>query len=172
MRKFILLAACVFALAVITTAQNRSVYTSTKTSACRTIESKPDEGGDYIGECAGVGGYKVQVLEGDLRQSINVITAARKKFELNFWNLYPSFSAVGEKIEWRVKGGIPHALIVRYYVADPEGGKKSKSYLIVVKVGRKESCVTEVVDPMAKQNEKARELADAASAKPCKATGE
>lgn len=86
-------------LALIAAAQNKSVYTSTKTSACRTIEATGEGSGSYVGECAGVGGYKVQLLEGDIRQTLNIITPARKKFELNFWGLYSSFSAIGEKIE-------------------------------------------------------------------------
>ncbi len=149
-------------------AQNKSVYTSTKTSACRTIESHPDEGGSYIGECSGVGGYKVQLLEGDIRQTLNIITPTRKKFELNFWGLFPSFSAIGEKLEWRTKGGVPVALINRYSVADPEGVKKDISYLLVSKIGKTQSCVTDVVKPGPNQNADARVLADAASTKPCK----
>lgn len=151
-------------------AQNKSVYTSTKTSACRTIEATDEGAGSYIGECAGVGGYKVQLLEGDIRQTLNIITPARKKFELNFWGFYGSFSAIGEKIEWRTKGGIPVALIARFNVADPEGLKKSTSYLMVSKIGKASSCVVDVIMPGAKQNEEARKSADAASSKPCKST--
>ena len=151
-------------------AQIKSVYTSTKTSACRTISSNPDEAGSYEGECTGVGGYKVRLLEGDIRQTLNIITPAKKKFELNFWGFYGSFSYIGEKIEWRTKGGVPVALIARFNVADPENEKKSKSYLMVSKIGKKSSCVTDIVPPAAKQNETARTLADAAASKPCKST--
>ena len=155
-------------LATATSSQNKSVYTSTKTSACRTIESNPDEGGSYLGECAGVGGYKIQLLEGDIRQTLNIITPARKKFELNFWSFYGSFSSIGEKIEWRTKSGIPVGLIARYNVANPTDSAKSTSYLMVSKIGRSSSCVTDVVMPGPKQNEEARRLADAARRKPCK----
>jgi len=72
-------------------AQFKSVYTSTKTSSCRTIESSTEETGSYIGECRGVGGYKIQLLEGDIRQTLNIITPGKKKFELEFWRLYSSF---------------------------------------------------------------------------------
>ena len=156
-------------LALIAAAQNKSVYTSTKTSACRTIEATGEGSGSYVGECAGVGGYKVQLLEGDIRQTLNIITPARKKFELNFWGLYSSFSAIGEKIEWRTKTGVPVALIARYNIADPEDSQKSRSYLMVSKIGKSSSCVTDVVMPGPKQNEEARKLADASASKPCKA---
>ena len=150
--------------------QNKSVYTSTKTNACRTIESNPNEGGSYVGECAGVGGYKVQFLEGDIRQTLNIITPSRKKFELDFWGFYGGFSTIGEKIEWRTKAGVPVALIARFNVANAEDSSKSFSYLMVSKIGKISSCVTDVVEPGAKQNEEARKLADLASTKPCKAT--
>src|SRR5450432_762842 len=99
MKRIILLAVCLFVLAGFAAAQNKSVYTSTKTSACRTISSNPDEAGSYEGECNGVGGYKVRLLEGDIRQTLNIITPARKKFELDFWGFYGGFSYIGEKIE-------------------------------------------------------------------------
>jgi hypothetical protein len=120
----------------------------------------------------GVGGYKVRLVEGDIRQTLNVITPARKAFELNFWGFYGGFSSIGEKIEWRTKGGVPVALIARFNVAGPEDSSKSTSYLMVSKIGKASSCVTDVVLPMAKQNEAARKLADAASSKPCKKPGE
>lgn len=151
-------------------AQNKSIYTSTKTSSCKTISSNANEGGSYEGECRGVGGYKVRLLEGDIRQTINIITPARKKYELNFWSFYGGFSSIGEKIEWRTKAGVPVALIARFIVADAEDSTKNTSYLMVSKIGKAASCVTDVVLPQAKQNEKARELADAASSKPCKTT--
>jgi hypothetical protein len=148
--------------------QNRSVYTSTNTKACRTIKSTSAGAGSYKGECPGVGGYKLHLLEGDIRQTLNVITPARKEFELNFWNFYGSFSSIGEKVEWRTKGRVPVALIARYIVSDPEDSTKHTSYLMVSKIGRTSSCVTDVVEPGPKQNEQARILADAASTKQCK----
>lgn len=150
-------------------AQNRSIYTSTRAEACRTIESNPDEGGSYEGECRGVGGYKLRLMEGDLRQALDVITPGKKRFELIKWGMFGGFSVVGDKVEWRMKRGVPVALISRYSVADSDDSTKSKSYLIVSKIGAKSSCVTDIVDPMTKQNEKARELADAAATKPCRA---
>lgn len=168
--KLILIAASLLLPAVTVIAQNQTVYTSTRTSACRTIASNPNEGGAYEGECRGVGGYKIRVLEGDIRQTINIITPAGKKFELNFWGFYSGFSSIGEKIEWRTKKGVPVALIARFNVAGADDSSKSTSYLMVAKIGKTSSCVTDVVLPVAKQNEEARKLADAASAKPCKTT--
>ena len=168
MRLIFSIAVGIFALTDFAFAQNSSVYTKTDTKTCRAIHQTSSGAGSYEGECPGVGGYKVRLLEGDIRQTLNIITPAKKKFELNFWNFYGGFSSVGEKIEWRTKGRVPVALIARFVVSNAEDSSKNISYLMVSKIGKSESCVTDVVSPGPKQNEKARELADAASAKPCK----
>ena len=164
-RFLILVTLAIFDLTGAAYPQNKSIYTSTKTSDCKTIESVADS---YVGECSGVGGYKVQVVEGDIRQTLNVVTRSRKKFELNFWNFYGGFSWIGEKIEWRTRSGVPVALIARYRVADPEYPTKTTSYLMVAKVGPSSSCVTDVIAPGPEQNEYARRSADAATGKSCR----
>lgn len=161
------IAVVLFAFTASALAQNASVYTSTKTGACRTISSNPDEGGSYEGECPGVGGYKVRLIEGDIRQTINIIAPNKKKFELNFWGFYSGFSAIGEKIEWRTKKGVPVALIARYNVAGSDNEQKSTSYLMISKISKTQSCVVDVIMPGLKQNEEARVSADAASTKSC-----
>lgn len=167
MRKVVFTAFCVLVFSAATSAQTKSVYTSTKTSACRTISQSDADAGSYEGECAGVGGYKVRLLEGDIRQTLNIITPAKKKFELNFWYIFSGFSAIGEKIEWRVKGVTPFALIARFNVADNDDPRSSRSYLIVSKVGKTESCVVGTVPAGAKQNEDARAMADKSQSMPC-----
>lgn len=147
--------------------QNKSVYTSTS-AGCRTISSDPSGAGSFEGECPGVGGYKVRLLEGDIRQTLNIITPAKKTFELNFWGFYSGFSSIGEKIEWRTKAGVPVALIARFNVAGADDSTKSTSYLMVSKISKTQSCVTDIVLPQADQNVEARKLADAAPTKPCK----
>lgn len=150
-------------------AQNSSVYTSLSTKACKELKSNPDEGSEYEGECPGVGGYKLRLLEGDLRQSIDVVTPRRKKFQLAFWNITGAFNYAGQKAEWRMRGKTPVALIVRLTASkDPEDSTKTSSMLVVSKISATEACVTDVVEPVAKQNEIARKLADEAAKKPCK----
>ncbi|HMS43219.1 MAG TPA: hypothetical protein PKE69_23525 [Pyrinomonadaceae bacterium] len=151
-----------------TSSENKSTFTSLETAKCKTTESNEEEGGSYIGECPGVGGYKLELTEGDLRQTINVIAPNKKKFELNFSQVSGGFSTLGEKAEWRMKGDSPVALIVRFNVADAEDSTKNTSHLIVSKVSATAACITDVVKPGAGQNEEAQKLADAASTKPCK----
>ena len=170
MKKLIAIAIFVFALTVSGFAQIKSVYTTTKSELCKDLSPKGDDGTSYEGECPGFGGYKVRLLEGDLRQTINIITPAKKKFELNFWSFYSGFSAIGEKLEWRVKGKTPIAMIARFNVADAEDSTKNISYLLISKIGAKESCIVDVILPGAKQNEDARIAADSAASKPCKSS--
>jgi hypothetical protein len=168
MKKLIFIVGACLAASMPATAQKiTSVYTSTNTKACRTIESDPNEAGSYLGRCKGVGGYALDLSEGDLRQSLDLITPSKKKFELNLTSFFSSFSALGEKVEWRLRKGVPIALIVRYYVADPEGRKKDTPYLIVASVSRKSSCVIDIIDPAPHQNEKARKSADSAATTGC-----
>lgn len=147
-------------------AQNKSVYTLTNEKACKPTKESSDEG--YVGLCPGVGGYKLILSEGDLRQNIEVVTPSKKEFDLNLWAFYSSFSSVGERIEWRVKGKVPVALIIRFNVADVEDSTKTTSYLMVAKVSKTSACITDVVEPSKSQNVLARGLADKASSKPCK----
>ena len=173
MKKLIfLVSVCLAAAAPAAAQQISSVYTSTTTKSCRTIESNPNEAGWYRGRCKGVGGYLLELTEGDLRQSLVVVTPAKKDFDLNFGSYYSSFSAVGEKVEWRTKRGVPFALIARFNVSDPENSEKTTSYLMVAKVGKKESCVVDIIEPGPKQNERAREAADSAASKPCRSSGD
>ncbi len=155
--------------------KNESVYTNLDTKSCKTLESSVDEAGWYLGECRGIGGYRLQVTEGDIRQSINVIAPNKKKFELDFFrNVSTAFSSVGAKAEWRVirskdKTVTPMALIVRYHVSEnPDDSSILTSYLVVSKITKNEICITNVVKSSAKANVEARKLADASTVKPCK----
>jgi adenine specific DNA methylase Mod len=169
--KMILILAIITLFSISALAQkNTSVYTNLNEKSCKTLESNPNEAGSYRGRCPGIGGYMLDLLEGDLRQSINVIAPNKKTFELNFWQIFSSFSAVGQKAEWRMKGKTPVALIFRYNVSDPEDSAKNTSYLFVTKVTKTEVCVTDVVKPSKTQNAEAQKLADIAATKPCKAT--
>ena len=174
----ILLLAIVFAcLAINNLAQKSpitSVYTTLADKKCKTLESSVEDSGSYRGLCPGTAGYKLELLEGDLRQTINVIAPNRKKFELNLWtNVSSAFSSVGDKAEWRVvtkKGRLtPVALIVRFNASEnPEKPDQTTSYLVVSKITAKEVCLTDIVKPNADANEQARQLADEAAKKSCR----
>ena len=176
MNKTFLTAALILTASIAAFSQSKkveSVYTDLASEKCRTIESNPNEGGSYFGECKGVGGYKLEVLEGDLRQTITIVAPNGKKFPLELWTKVSSaFSAVGEKAEWRVvKNGKtvqPLALIFRFNASDNvEKPDQNTSNLVVVKITKNSACVTDVVKPAANANAQARKLADNSANKPC-----
>lgn len=153
-----------------------SIYTPLEGSSCKPIEENAKEGWAK-GRCDGIAGYKLDWMEGDLRQSLNVIAPDGKEFPLELWSTVSSgFSALGDKAEWRVqkagKKTTPIALIVRFNVSEnPDQPEKTTSYLTVSKITANEICVTDVVKPGANANQQARDLADAATDKPCMKTG-
>lgn len=157
--------------------KTESVYTSLETKTCKTLEQNDEATGWYLGECPGIGGYKLHLTEGDIRQSIDVIAPNKKKFELDFTGkVSGGFSSVGAKAEWRVtrkgKTVTPTALIVRFNVSEnSEDSSIITSYLIISKITKNEICITDIVKPDAKANQTARMLADSAAAKSCKTSG-
>lgn len=161
----------VTAFCVTSDAQIRSLYTSVGDGVCKSLRTGPDEGTEYEGECPGVGGYKLHLLEGDLRQSLDVVTPAKKTHQLGFWNISAAFSYIGDRVEWRIKGKAPIALIARFNASeDPENPEKRTSYLIVSKITKDEICVTDVIKPSQAQNAEARKAADSAASRPCRRT--
>lgn len=146
-----------------------SVYTPLDDKKCKTIELTDDEGGSYKGECKGVSGYKLHVIEGDLRQTITVVDPKGKEHPLQFWNLTGAFSAVGQQAEWRMKGKKPIALIVRLNVSgNVEDASKTKGYLVVAKITPEATCVTDFLAPTRSHNLEARKAADRSASRPCR----
>src|SRR6186713_2499402 len=114
MMKHLLIISGLLMFAVPAHSQITSIYTDLAEKKCRTIESTSDEGGSYRGICPGVAGYSLEVTEGDLRQTLNVITPNKKKHELNLSNVSGAFSNLGPRAEWRMNGKTPTALIFRF----------------------------------------------------------
>lgn len=156
--------------------KNTSIYTGLAAADCKVLEFHEDEGGWSKSRCPGVSSYKLDLLEGDLRQSITIIDPKGKEYPLEFWNVVSvGFSSLGTKAEWRVqKQGskvTPQALIVRFNASeDPEKPEKTTSYLVVSKITPTGSCVTDVVKPSTNANEQARTLADSAATRPCRSS--
>jgi hypothetical protein len=168
MNKMFLLASVSLLLSISIFGQVKSVYTGAGEKDCKAAKESSDDG--FVGNCPGIGGYKLQLLEGDLRQTINVIFPNKKKFELNLWTVVSSgFSSVGSKVEWRMKGTVPTALIIRFNASeDPDDSSKLTSYLVVAKISKTSVCVVDIIKPAKTQNADAQKSADSAATKPCK----
>jgi len=131
---------------------------------CPLIRSNPDEGGFFEYECPGEGGYKLKLVEADLRQNIIVVApdGASRSLELSAL-AGGRFNELGETVEWRgkVEGGTfsPDAMILRQEVVEDPDGQKEVSYLVPVRLtGR--PCAVGRIAPGAGQNDQARAAAD------------
>jgi hypothetical protein len=147
--------------------QKKSIYTSLKAKDCKASGTPVEDG--YRGICPGVNAYALELLEGDLRQTINVIAPDKKKYELELWsNVSSGFSSLGAKAEWRMEGKIPVALILRFNASEnPDDASKIKSYLVVVKIAKNDVCIIEILMPSKGQNLEARKLADTPAKRIC-----
>ena len=145
-----------------------SSYSSIESRHCRLLESHRM---GSTQSCPSFRGIKVNVIEGDLRQTINLIRKD-KEYPLNLWSkISPAFSFLGTKIEWRHTKGKPRdikGIIVRFNASeDFDNSAKTTSYLAVVKINAKTMCVVGKIAPQAKQNQKARNMLDRSHNMPC-----
>lgn len=150
-------------------AQNMSVYTDMWAKPnCKLVEQL--EPGGYVRYlCKGPAGFKYESIEADIRQTLNVIDPSGTQTDLELTRINGYFSTAGPKIEWRMKGKSPIALIVRFTVdKGSETPKDEVSQLVVVKLSGGTVCITDVVKASASQNVTARKLADESTGKPCK----
>ena len=147
--------------------QVRSVYTGLTTKDCKASKDPVEDG--YIGICPGIAGYSLELIEGDLRQTINVIAPDKEKYELELWtNVSSGFSSLGAKAEWRMQGKTPVALIMRFNASEnPEDSSKITSYLVVVKISKTDACIIDILKPSKTQNIDARKLADTPAKRVC-----
>ena len=112
------------AFSTATLAQNKSIYTDLAADKCKTVDVNKGMPGNYVGKCAGISGYNLEVYLDDERNSIGVILPSKKTVGLDFWNYFSNFSALGEKAEWRMKNGKTVALIIRLNISDQDSGNR------------------------------------------------
>lgn len=145
-----------------------SSYSSIELRHCKLLES--DSMGS-VQSCPAFRGITVKVIEGDLRQTIN-LTRKNKEYPLNLWHkISPVFSLLGTKIEWRHTKGKPEdikGIIVRFNASEGmHESAKITSYLAVIKISANNICVIGKVAPQARQNQKARDMLDGSNNMPC-----
>jgi hypothetical protein len=147
------LAALSAAPAAAQTASSR--YTMLDLHRCRTLETIP-EGDSVRLRCPGLAGIPLFVNEGDGRSEIDA------GLDDGRWESLPGFNTIGDRIEWRLSGGRPFAIIYRLRLAATEGAPAG-SALIVEAIGRRGApgCRIGVVDgALPEANARARALAD------------
>lgn len=146
----------------------RSEYTSLAEEQCRVLTVHEETGGS-VSRCPGLAGYALNVSDDDARMSVDVIGPDGAEHPLNYWSVIThSFSSLGPRAEWRMRGKAPIALIVRVNASeDPENPNRTTSYLAVAKITAGEICVTDRIAPVAEANTLARQAADASAGRPC-----
>ena len=143
-------------------AEDAGRYTSLAPADCRLIAENREEGGYARHACPGLGGYKLETSESDLRQDVVVIAPDGRRSELNLSSLVAkgAFNALGRTAEWRGPESNPRALIFRLNVAPgPDPVRPDISNLVVARLAGA-ACAVAVVPPGAGQNARARAIAD------------
>lgn len=129
---------------------------------CKPYESY-EQGGSFA--CPGYAGYGVLFAEGDLRQSV-FYGFVGEWFAEGAFESFSGFNYASGTIEWRLKGGVPYAAIMRWFISSSDGdGTNEGQVLVVSKVaqpGIGDGCVVGYVDALenADANVMAREIAD------------
>jgi hypothetical protein len=148
-----------------------SVYTDLAGRSCKLVEVK-EAGANSIQRCPGVAGFRPLVLDSDGRQSITIVTADDRKFDLNFWDVITrAFSSLGRKAEWRVaRDGAKIrllALIVRVNASEGVNSSQIVSHLAVTKITTDHICVVANIAGSPTAELEARRVADMAAEKAC-----
>ena len=135
-----------------------SVYTNLDVSRC-TRTAHVEEGSGTIWRCRGHAGIPLIVMSGDDRYDID---AGEDNGE---WEAPGRFSTPGPRIEWRLRGGRPFAIIYRLRLSGDD--LPAASVLAVESIGRPghAGCLVAMIDgALRNANALARARADARAA--------
>lgn len=105
-----------------------SAYTTLDLDRC-TILSRVEEGASVAWRCPGYGGVPLFVLSGDDRIDLDA------GVDNGNWESPMEFSGPPTRVEWRLRGGRPFAIIYRLALSGE--GRAVTSVLIVETVGRR-----------------------------------
>jgi hypothetical protein len=131
------------------TSRTTGLYPS---KACK-VKVKPVEGGDPLLSCPGLPGYSVEISFSAI--DIHVVVQGAG------WGLSID-GQVGDKLEWRLAGGVPFAVLVAVAdsVENDDGTRKNINKRVLVRGLPGFDSVTGVVEDKGDGWKKARELAD------------
>jgi hypothetical protein len=141
-----------------------SVRTALEAPPCVPLPSRETE--EATRRCPGVGGYALLVHDADARMSVTVLDRDGRQHPLDYWSVITrSFSHLAEQAEWRLRDGVPVALIVPVFAS--ESPDAEVRYLAVARLAPAPVCVTDRIPGGAKGDEVAREAADRSAGRPC-----
>jgi len=148
--------ALLLALALAAAPAAASVYTPLDLDRCRVIE-RIEEGESIRWECPGHLTIPLFVSEGDGRFDVDA------GMENDTWETLDPFNYPGPRVEWRMRGRVPVAIIYRLISAAPEA--PGLSVLMVESIGSaaRPGCLVAMIDGRAvRANDLARLHADRA----------
>jgi len=148
-------------IATLAAAANTSAYTPLDLGRCRVLE-RIEEGESVRFLCPGHAGIALYVNTGDGRFDLDA------GLDNGEWESLNPFNHLGPRVEWRLRGRVPVAVIYRVIVDAPESTVRSA--LVVESIGRRgrAGCLTAVVNgALPNANALARADADRAAAFRC-----
>jgi hypothetical protein len=166
--KVLCMAIVISAAAISANSQVTSKYTSLREKDCRKLKVSGKDNIIYHAVCNGVAGYKLELFASEEHEWVEIVTPKGKHFDVSTQSA--SYNHLDNKAEWRMRRALPIGLIIRYNIMNPEVTKVDSSPLIVSKVAKNSACVVDIVDGSKTQNTRARQLADSAAGRPCRAT--
>lgn len=139
-----------------------SAYTKILLDSCPLIEAGDEEEGTFGGawQCPGYKGEGVYVAEGDLRMFVSFGPDAAN--EPAAGQTLPNFNTVNETLEWRLRGGVPFATILRWFPSLDEGAKTGSVLIVTQLQPGGGTCQIARIDAQANKNanDLARQAAD------------
>lgn len=145
-----------------------STYSTTEAANCWSAGGNKTAGARGSRICRGMAGLIVAVDVDDLRETVSVgRSRADAAAEPAALARFSPFSSASRRIEWRMAGSEPFAMIQRWQIADPgdrdEAGRpRDKPLLVVTRLSPGPVCHVAYVDAAANPNanDLARQAAD------------
>ena len=145
-----------------------SVYTDMKKQCKAVRETISTEGTDPLVRCTGYGGYRISMYYSATTATMSVQRVADGENVVELGTDYGNYGSRGEKIEWRMAGGKPFAVIMRIWKYRGEGadgtmfsGQRVGSTLLVRGLPGWERISAEIDGGLPDANARARAAADA-----------
>jgi hypothetical protein len=145
-----------------------SSYSTTAAANCWSADGKKDADDHSSRICRGKAGLVVFVSVDDLRETISIgRNRAEAAGEPAAQAWFGPFSSASPRVEWRIAGSLPFAIIQRWQIADQSdqdasGRPRDKVLLIVTRLSPGGACHAAYVDASANPNanDLARQVAD------------
>ncbi|MEP2703934.1 MAG: hypothetical protein ABJQ71_11600 [Roseibium sp.] len=138
-----------------------SDYTKIQLEKCNLFEPPSAGEGTFGGswQCQGYQGQPVYVAEGDLRMFVSF--GANAQNEPAARQTLPNFNTINDTLEWRLRGGVPFATILRWFPSLDDGSNGSVLIVTQLRPGGG-TCQIARIDAQANRNANvmARQAAD------------